>query len=117
MDGLAYPAVNPLDLSSTRISDDLPFSNTGIDFARPLYISQAMQSIKSYVCLFMCASTCALLSELVPNLNAGSFLLGFCKFATICGLPSILLSDNTKTFKSACNEICNIIGSREVSAH
>ena len=39
MDGLAYPAVNPPDLSSTRVSDDPPFSNTGIDFAGPLYVN------------------------------------------------------------------------------
>ena len=33
MDGLAYPAVNPPDLPNTRVSDDPPFSNPGIDFA------------------------------------------------------------------------------------
>ena len=117
MDGLAYPAVNPPDLPSTRVSHDPPFSNTGIDFAGPLYVNQATESIKAYVCLFTCASTCAVHLELVPNLNADSFLLAFRRFASRCGLPSTLLSDNAKTFKSACKEIHNIIGSREVSAH
>ena len=117
MDGLAYPAVNPPDLPNTRVSDNPPFSNTGIDFAGPLYVNQAMQSIKTYVCLFTCASTRAVHLELVPNLNAHLFLLAFHRFASRRGLPSTLLSDNAKTFKSACKEIRNTIGSREVSAH
>ena len=117
MDGLAYPAVNPPDLPNTLVSDDPPFSNTGIDFAGPLYVNQAMQSIKTYVCLFTCASTRAVHLELVPNLNADSFLLAFRRFASRRGLPSTLLSDNAKTFKSACKEIRNIIGSRKVAAH
>ena len=73
--------------------------------------------MKTYVCLFTCASTCAVHLELVPNLNAESFLLAFRKFASRRSLPSLLLPDNSKTFKSACKEIPNIAGSREVSVH
>ena len=117
MDGLAYPTVNPPDLPSTRVSEDPPFSNTGVDFAGPLYVNRTMESFKAYVYLFTCASTRAVHLELVPNLHANSFLLAFRRFTSIRGLPSTLLSDNAKTFKSASNEVRNIVGSREVSAH
>ena len=76
-----------------------------------------MQSNKTYVCLFTCASTRAVHLELLPNLNADSFLLAFRRFESRRGLPSTLLSDNAKTFKSACKEIRNITCSREVSVH
>ena len=110
MDGVAYPPVNPPDLPTTRVSEDPPFANTGVDFAGPFYVNESTESMKTYVCLFTCASTRAVHLELVPNLNAESFLLAFRRFASRRGLPSSLLSDNGKTFKSACKEIRNIAG-------
>ena len=117
MDGCAYPPVNMPDLLSARVSDDPLFTSTGVDFAGPLYISQASNSGKAYVCLFTCASTRAVHLELVPNLNAELFLLALRRFVSRRGLPTTLLSDNAKTFKSASKEIRNIVGSREISSH
>ena len=42
------------------MSDGPPFSNTGVDFAGPLYVREegtADQQIKVYVCLYTFAST------------------------------------------------------------
>ena len=80
-------------------------------------MNQTIESTKAYVCLFTCASTRAVHLELIPILNVDSFLLAFHRFASRRGLPSTLLSDNAKTFKSACKEVHNIVGSTEISAH
>ena len=55
-EGLPYLAGNPPDLPSIRVSEDPPFSCTGIDFAGPLYIqSKSDKQEKSYICLFTIA--------------------------------------------------------------
>ena len=68
-------------LPSSRVSDDPPFG--------------------SYVCLYTCASTRALHLEFVPNLSVTTFLQSFRRFTARRGLPTKLLSDNAKTFKSS----------------
>ena len=72
---------------------------------------------KAYICLFACATIRAVHLEFVPDLNVSSFLLAFHWFASRCGLPTTLLSDNAKTFKSAAKEVHNIIRSKEVHTH
>ena len=51
------------DIPEFRVSDDPPFTHTGIDFAGPLITTGISNTegteFKSYVCLFTCASTCA----------------------------------------------------------
>ena len=66
-------------LPSSRVSDDPPFSNTGIDFAGPLYTSD--NGLKVYICLFTCASTRAVHLELVDSLSVPAFLQAFRRFA------------------------------------
>ena len=120
MDGVAYPVVKPPDLPTTRVSDDPPFSHTGVDFAGPLYVhspDETTGSMKTYICLFTCASTRAVHLELVADLNVSSFLLAFRRFTSRRGLPTTLLSDNAKTFKSAAKEVHNIIRSKDVHTH
>ena len=80
MDGVAYPVVRPPDLPTTRVSDDPPFSHTGVDFAGPLYVrslDESTSSVKTYICLFTCASTRAVHLELVADLNSAHFSLHF----------------------------------------
>ena len=120
MDGIAYPVVRPPDLPTTRVSDDPLFSHTGVDFAGPLYVhslDESTSSMKTYICLFTCASTRAVHLELVADLNVSSFLLSFHQFTSSRGLPAILLLDNAKTFKSAAKEVRNIIRSKDVHTH
>ena len=63
---------------------------------------------KSYVRSYTCASTRAVHLELVPSLDTETFLRSFRRFAARCGLPRLLISDNAKTFKSACKQIRKI---------
>ena len=98
-------------LPSSRVSDDPPFSNTGIDFAGPLYTSD--NGLKVYICLLRCASTRAVHLELVDSLSVPAFLQAFRRFAARRGLPARLISDNARTFKSAAREVKSIGRSTE----
>jgi len=72
LEGLPYSYETSPDLPSDRVSDDPPFTRTGINFAGPLCIqtlgSEEIEH-KAYICLFTCASTRAIHLELVRSLN------------------------------------------------
>lgn len=101
------------------VSDDPPFTHTGLDFAGPLFIQPKPNdnncpSTKVYVLLLTCASTRAVHLELTQGVSVQDFLLAFRRFASRRGLPATITSDNAKAFKSSSKEICKIIRSQEV---
>jgi imidazoleglycerol phosphate dehydratase HisB len=103
-------------LPACRVSDDPPFSNTGIDFAGPPYVKDDYKQ-KTYICLYTCASTRAIHLELTEDLSVESFLLLFRHFTSCRGLPARLLSDNAKTFKAVAKEVKLITRSNEVQQY
>ena len=113
------------DLPTERVSIEPPFTFTGLDFAGPLYVrsegekvsSQSKETNKVFVCLFTCASTRAVHLELTQGLSVQSFLMVFRRFASRRGLPSMLISDNAKTFRSASKEIQALSRSQDVLGH
>ena len=109
------------DLPQLRVDDSPPFSNTGLDFAGPLYVHEgsgdSSKATKVYVLLFTCASTRAVHLEIVERLDVETFLRTFRRFAARRGLPSMVLSDNTKTFKTASKEIRKIIRAKRVQTY
>ena len=117
LEGLPYASPCPPDLPACRVSDDLPFAHTGLDFAGPLYVQESTDrgnDTKVYMRLFTCASTRAIHLELTRGLNVDSFLLAFRRFVGRRGLPATLLSDNATTFRSSSKEIQSICRSSEV---
>ena len=63
-EGAFYPAISSPDLPEIRVSDDPPFTHTGLDFAGPLLFrskscgkGQEARKEKAYICLLTCAST------------------------------------------------------------
>ena len=106
------------DLPDERVSDDPPFTHTGIDFAGPLYTSEKganEEDSKTYVCLFTCAPTRAVHVELTKRLSSEGFMLAFRRSTNRRGLPVTLLSDNARTFKSASKDIVRISRAKEVT--
>ena len=73
--------------------------------------------IKTYVCLYTCASTRAIHLELTPDLTVPSLLRSFRRFVSRFGLPATLIPDNAKTFTSASLEVRNIIRSVKEQRH
>ena len=108
-----------------RVADAPPLTYTGMDFAGPLYITsprdpQSNESIfnKVYICLFTCASTCAVHLELTHDLGTNSFLQAFSQFSSRRGLPSKHInSNNAKTFKASPKEIKKLVKSPEVQRY
>ena len=96
------------DLPTFRVDEGPPFNHIGIDFAGPLLVkcgSLEKENMKAYICLFTCTSTRAIHLEVVTSLTVESFIRAFRRFCARRGLPSTIISDNAKTFKSAAKEI------------
>lgn len=102
-----------------RVVDEPPFSNTGLDFARPLHVMQLSLSDGTvleivYIAPFTCTSTRAVQLELVENLSVPTFFPAFRQFTSRRGLPSIIFTNNVKTFKSASREVTNIFNATKI---
>ena len=117
-------------LPADRITRAAPFEVIGIDFTGPVYISETKQTMKctkkrpvqlvktktiskAYIALTTCAVTRAVHVELVPDLTTDAFMRSFRRFVSRRGQPSVIYSDNAKTYQSAekgivqCYEIMN----------
>ena len=116
LEGLPYKTVFCPELPKCRFDEGPPFSNVGMDFAGPLIVSD-MPNNKCYICLFTCASTRAVHLELVETLDVESFIRAFRRFCARRGLPSRILSDNAKTFKSAAKEVKTLLRSPRFNEH
>ena len=103
-------------LPAFRVSKSRPFQTTGVDFAGPLYVraSDASKTAKVWMVLYTCYVTRAVHLDLVRDMTAGTFLRSFRRFVARRGIPTRMLSDNAKTFKSASVSITNTLKSLEV---
>ena len=99
-EGGPYKMVQPPPLPDFRTRQSRPFSNTGVDFAGPLYV-RAPDGPKVWLCLYTCCATRAVHLDLVPDMSAETFLRSFKRFTARRGTPVRMVSDNGKTFKSA----------------
>ena len=97
-DGRPLPSPNTPPLPEFRVNEVAPFTCTGIDFAGPLYLRT---SEKVWICLFTCAVVRAVHLEIITDMTAQSFIRCFVRFVSRRGLPSLIVSDNAKTYKSA----------------
>ena len=75
------------------------FTNVGVDHTGSFAIRDPQgRKAKAYICLFVCATTRAVHLEVVDNLTTTSFTMCLRRLAASKGMPSLLLSDNHKTF-------------------
>ena len=89
----------------TRLRDVQAFSCVGVDFASPLFVKSKVKDdpevTKVYIALFTWATSRAVYLELVPSLDAPTFLLCLRRFIGRRGLPKLIVSDNAKTFQAS----------------
>ena len=105
-------------LPDFRVRQSTPFSKVGIDFAGPLFIkSETGEMVKSYLALFTCCVTRAVHLDLVADLTATTFLRCLRRFAARRGTPSLIISDNAKTFKASAKVIKRLYDNEEVRTH
>ena len=119
-EGKPYESEKPSDLPLSRMSDDPPITNVGLDFAGTLYIRDKSASDsdkgsnKVYIVLLSCASMRAVHLEVTPSLTVPLFLCAFRRFTSRRGVPASLMSDNAKTFRAASKEIRELCRSEEL---
>ena len=99
-------------LPKFRVTEAPPFAVTGVDHAGPLFVID-QSGHKLYICLFTCAVTRALHLELTDSLSLSDFLLAFRRFCARRGVPSVMYSDNARTFGGAASVLshfaaCNL---------
>lgn len=97
------------DLPSARVSQAVPFDNTGVDFCCPFYIKEKKHRnrtrIKVYVCIFICMSIKAVHLEVVNDLSSDGFIAAFQRFVARRGLPTHVYSDNGTNFVGANKQL------------
>ena len=96
-------------LPETRVTEAPPFAATGVDHAGPVFCVD-FTGKKFYITLFTCAVTRAVLVELVDSLSQEQFMLALRRFAARRGMPSIVYSDNARTFVGADVLLQNYFG-------
>ena len=85
------------DLPGFRVKGVFAFSFTGVDFATPLFVKNRKLDIKKvYICLFTCASSRAVLQEIVNDLTPDTFLCCFHRFISGRSIPSLIGTGNAK---------------------
>ena len=93
------PQPLPPPLPSERVQWVAPFSHVGVDHTARFSIKDTQgRKSKAYICLFVCATTRAVHLEVVENLTATSFVMCLRRLAVTKGMPTLILSDNHKTF-------------------
>jgi len=107
------------DLPSVRVTQALPFVNTGCDYAGPIFLKDAKvrkpRIGKGYISLFVCMVTSAIHLELVTDLTTETFLATFLRFISLRGKCSKIYSDNGTNFigsKRSLNEMQELFSSQ-----
>ena len=106
------PPPRPLPDFRTQVSQ--PFSFTGVDYIGPLFLRNGD---KIWICLFTCCVVRAAHLELVPDLTAEAFIRCLRRFTARCGIPCKIVSDNSKTFRSASKMVTSLLGMPETQQH
>ena len=97
--GKTLPHPLPPPLPAERVQWVTPFTHVGVDHTGSFTIKDTQgRKTKAYICLFVCATTRAVHLEVVDNLTATSFIMCLRRLAAAKGMPTLVLSDNHKTF-------------------
>ena len=90
------------DLPGYKVNTSYASQCTRLDYAGPLFIKNNIDtSLKVYIFLFTCASSCPLHLELTPNVEALAFIRESERFTARRGAPHVIANDNFKAFKSS----------------
>lgn len=120
-EGKPCEANPPPPLPEFRVQQCRPFQTTGVDFAGPLFVrpSGASDGVsnKTWLCLYTCCATRAVHLDLVNDMTTATFIRSFKRFTARRGVPSRVISDNGRTFKSASKIITQMIQSSETKEY
>ncbi|XP_046859043.1 uncharacterized protein LOC124452527 [Xenia sp. Carnegie-2017] len=114
--GQAYKTPVQADLPDFRVQYSPPLSKVGVDFAGPFFAKEGGQRVKVYIALFSCCVTRAIHVDLGESLSTRCFLNCMRRFTTRRGTPSLMVSDNAKTFKATEKALKGIYDSKKVKS-
>ena len=89
-------------LPSFRVQPSRAFAKVGLDFFGPMMTSAGC---KVWILLVTCATSRAVHLELVKSQHTDEVKLALRRFFAIRGTPSLIFSDNAKTFHALLNHI------------
>lgn len=110
------------NLPNYRITPSPVFSNTGVDYAGPVYLKESgpgrkRNAYKAYIAVFICLATKAIHIEVVSNLTAESFIAALQRFISRRGMVVNMYSDNATNFVGANHELAELRILFEDQAH
>ena len=118
IEGQHYTIPPTAPLPQFHVEESPAFTNTGIDFAGPLFVKRGTKQKgdmeKVYIALYTCGSSRAVHLDVVPDLSAETFVRSFKRFICRRGIPKLVVSDNAKTFKTAARFLSSIFEIPEV---
>ena len=82
-----------------------PFTNTGVDYFGPFYVTVRRTTEKKWGFLFTCLTTRAVHVEIVRSMDASSYVMGVERLVSRRGTPAIIWSDNGTNFVGAEKEL------------
>ena len=115
--GKPYNSPPTAALPDFRVKEAPPFSRVGVDFAGPFNVKgRSWQMDKAYVALFSCCVTRAVHLELVEDLSAAAFRRCLRRFVARYESPTLIVSDNAKTFPATEKALNKLFNHREIKA-
>ena len=94
------------DLPPERMQPNAPpFTNTGIDFFGPFFVTVKRSQVKRYGCLFNCLTSRAIHLEVCYSMDTQSFLCAFSRFIARRGRPRTIFSDNGTNLTRGSKEL------------
>ena len=100
--------VNPMlaDLPKERLGYQEPaFSNCGVDYFGPFFVSIRRSSEKGWVFLFTCLTIRAIYLEIVCSMDTSACVAGIERFIARRGNPNVIRSDKGTSFVGAEKEL------------
>jgi transposase InsO family protein len=82
-----------------------PFTNCGVDFFGPIYVTIGRRREKRYGVLFTCLTTRAIHLEVAASLDADAAIMALRRMSARRGTPDRMYSDNGTNFVAADKEI------------
>ena len=102
-----YPAHS--NLPEYRLKSSIPFETCGVDYMGPVFVKNVyekcgFQMYKAFIIIYTCASTRAIILDMVEDGSTSSFINSLRKLIARRGCPKLIISDNGSVFKATENQ-------------